>query len=268
MATCDQLREHYEAYAIGALEGPDRAELEAHLARNCPTCTPGVAEARYVVSQLAFSAPDQEPPAALRERIMSVARSEVANAPRAIAYEPGVRKSWIPSWAWAAAAALILFASYSLYQNVKTQGELTAMQQQLEDRLRQQKQLEAQRANYEKAMAILQAQGTHSMQVKPSSENMPMLQAYVHEKMGVVIAANGIPMPAQGHEYQLWMVPKEGKGAPISAGVYMPDAAGQVLTVAPPAPNMADMAAIAVTEEPMGGSTQPTSKPMWVGPLK
>jgi anti-sigma-K factor RskA len=64
------------------------------------------------------------------------------------------------------------------------------------------------------------------------------------------------------------MVPKTGKGAPISAGVYMPDANGGVLTVAPPASNMADIAALAVTEEPMGGSPQPTSKPMWVGALQ
>lgn len=268
MAACDQLREHYEAYAIGALEGADRAELEAHLARNCPACTPGVAQARYIVSQLALAAPDHAPPASLRAKIMEAARAEAASPQRTAPIEPVARRTWIPAWAWAAAAVLILFASYSLYQNVKMQHDVGELNASLENARRARLQLEQQRETYQKAMEILQAQGTHAMPVKPSDEKMPMLQAYVHEKMGVVIAASNVPMPAQGREYQLWMVPKAGKGAPISAGVYMPDSRGSVLAVAPPMADMDDIAALAVTEEPMGGSPQPTSKPMWVGSLQ
>jgi len=43
---------------------------------------------------------------------------------------------------------------------------------------------------------------------------------------------------------------------------------GNVLTVAAPPQNVGEMAALAVTDEPNGGSPQPTSKPMWVGPLE
>ncbi|HET9400521.1 MAG TPA: anti-sigma factor [Candidatus Acidoferrales bacterium] len=262
------MREHYEAYAIGALDGADRAELEAHLARNCPACTAGVAQARYIVSQLALAAPDQAPPASLRAKIMEAARAEAASPQRATRIEPVVRRTWIPTWAWAAAAVLILFAAYSLYQNVKMQRDLNDLNASLDNARRARLQLDQQRATYDKAMAILQAQGTHSMPVKPSDGKMPMLQAYIHEKMGVVIAASNVPMPAQGREYQLWMVPKTGKGAPISAGVYMPDSSGSVLAVAPPMAKMEDIAALAVTEEPMGGSPQPTSRPMWMGSLQ
>ena len=268
MAACEQLREFYEPFAIGALESAERVELEAHLARNCPVCTPGVAQARFVVAQIAFTAPEQDPPAALRSKIMETARAETASSRRATQLRPAARRAWIPAWAWAAAALLILFASYSLYQSVQMQRQVEIVQKQLADAQKQRQSLQQQRANYEKAMVILDAPGTHMMQVKPSDEKMPMLQAYVHEKMGVVIAANNVPMPAQGREYQLWMVPKSGKGAPMSAGVYMPDANGNVLTVAPPAPNMGDIAALAVTEEPMGGSSQPTSTPMWLGALQ
>jgi anti-sigma-K factor RskA len=268
MATCEQLRELYEPFAIGALDAAERAELEAHLARNCPVCTPGVAQARFVVAQLALAAPEQDPPAALRGKIMDIARAEAAGSRRTTRVEMAPRRAWIPAWAWAAAAILILFASYSLYQSVQMQRQVEVVQKQLDDAQREQQRLQQQRANYEKAMAILDAPGTHSMPVKSADEKMPPLQAYIHEKMGVVIAANNVPMPTQGREYQLWMVPKTGKGAPISAGVYMPDANGGVLTVAPPASNMADIASLAVTEEPMGGSPQPTSKPMWVGALQ
>jgi anti-sigma-K factor RskA len=268
MATCEQLRELYEPFAIGALEPDERAELEAHLARNCPVCTPGVAQARFVVAQIAFTAPEQDPPPTLGRKIMDIARAEAAGSRRASQVETSLRRAWIPAWAWAAAAILILFASYSLYQSVQMQRQFEVVQKELNDAQGEQQRLQQQRANYEKAMAILDAPGTHSMPVKSADEKMPPLQAYIHEKMGVVIAANNVPIPAQGREYQLWMVPKTGKGAPISAGVYMPDAKGGVLTVAPPASNMADIAALAVTEEPMGGSAQPTSKPMWVGALQ
>ena len=40
MADCAQLAELYEAYALGALDSPERELLEEHLARNCPQCVP------------------------------------------------------------------------------------------------------------------------------------------------------------------------------------------------------------------------------------
>ena len=70
MTDCAQLREHYDSYALGALEGEERAQLEAHLARGCPTCTAEVERARWLVAQLAYAAPEAEPPASLRRRVL------------------------------------------------------------------------------------------------------------------------------------------------------------------------------------------------------
>ena len=64
---CEQLAPLYEEYALGVLEGEERAELEAHLARACAQCTPGVEKARWVVAQLAQMAPDAQPPAVAEE---------------------------------------------------------------------------------------------------------------------------------------------------------------------------------------------------------
>jgi anti-sigma-K factor RskA len=91
---CEQLREHYDAYALGALEGEERAELDAHLARQCPVCTPEVERARWLVAQLAYLAPEAEPRPALREELLS--RIPPA-APR-----PG---GAIPVWVWVGAVA-------------------------------------------------------------------------------------------------------------------------------------------------------------------
>ena len=41
--TCEELRERYALYAVGALPPEEQGPLEEHLARGCPTCTAGVA---------------------------------------------------------------------------------------------------------------------------------------------------------------------------------------------------------------------------------
>jgi anti-sigma-K factor RskA len=47
---------------------------------------------------------------------------------------------------------------------------------------------------------------------------------------------------------------------------FSPDAKGKVdLMVENPPEVLAETKALAITEEPMGGSSQPTSMPMWVG---
>ena len=50
----------YEAYALGALDAAELAAFEAHLAIGCATCAQGVAEARWLVSQLAYLAPTSQ----------------------------------------------------------------------------------------------------------------------------------------------------------------------------------------------------------------
>jgi len=39
------------------------------------------------------------------------------------------------------------------------------------------------------------------------------------------------------------------------------------MMVMPPGANLNEIAALAISEEPAGGSLQPTSAPVWVGPL-
>src|ERR1700730_9049004 len=130
MASCEQLAELYEAYALGALEGAELAAVEEHLARQCPTCTPGVAQARALVANLSYLAPPAEPPAALRRKLLAAIAAEPGTgggaAPTAGTERGGgsiakgraetPERAWIPAWAWVAAAALILFAGYTTFE--------------------------------------------------------------------------------------------------------------------------------------------------------
>ena len=73
--------------------------------------------------------------------------------------------------------------------------------------------------------------------------------------------AHQVPMPKAGRTYQLWLVTPTAK---ISAGTFAPTPDGEVMMQATYALPKDSLAAVAVTDEPMGGSPEPTTQPFLV----
>ncbi len=121
MKNCDQFRELIEAYALGALDPEDRAALEAHLATGCADCAKAVEEARWLVSQLAYAAPEAAPSDMLKGRLMQTVRAEAQSQAK-----PHVMpaKSAIPFWLWAGVAALLVFSIYSAWNTRRLEDEI------------------------------------------------------------------------------------------------------------------------------------------------
>ncbi len=255
---CEQLAPLYEEYALGVLEGEDRAEVEAHLARACPHCTPGVEKARWVVAQLARMSPEAQPPQSLKRKILDAVKStgnvaEVAKAPAA--------RPAFPVWAWAAAAALAILTGYSIRQMGNQNAQLADLRRQMKIATLQNKALQDELELGRQISSVMMSPDSMPLKLMPKDKNMPMVHAYLHPHMGVALTADQMPAVPAARTLQLWTVPKNGK--PMSVAIFHPDSQGQIAIVAPVNMPMNEIAMLAVTEEPAGGSPQPTTAIAW-----
>lgn len=262
---CEQLAPLYEEYALGTLEGEERAEIEAHLASACPQCTPGVAEARWVVAQLAHAAPDAQPPVALRGKIMDAVKTTADPARTVVPIEqrkPSEQRAMFPAWAWIAAAALALVTAYTIRQMNNQTDQLAQLRKQMKFATMQNQALQNQLDMDRMVASIMLSPDSLQLKLMPKDKNMPMVHAYLHPHMGVAITADQMPSMPSARTLQLWFVPKTGK--PVSAAIFHPDAGGQIALVAPVTIPGNEIAALAITEEPAGGSPQPTTAIAWM----
>ena len=116
---------------------------------------------------------------------------------------------------------------------------------------------------YRRVLEIVSAPGTISVSLGAATS--PELHAYWNEQQGMVLTGQNMPVLGADRAYQLWVIPKTGN--PVDAGVFEPDANGSVLVIRPLGVAPGDASALAITDEPETGSPQPTTQPIWVGPL-
>jgi anti-sigma-K factor RskA len=95
----------------------------------------------------------------------------------------------------------------------------------------------------------------------------PMLQVYWNQRQrAAVVYATGLaPVPA-GRTYCLWIIRN---GTPEAVALFDPDGDGKKLIARVEVPGIpSEISAFAVTEEPDGGSPQPTMTPFLVGAVE
>jgi anti-sigma-K factor RskA len=230
---CDQLREHYELYALGIAEEPERGEIREHLQRGCEVCGAGVKRALETMALVGASASPARPSAQLRRRILASVGVEQRRA------------GWFLVWAMVAALAgmflLLIFVA-------RDRGRYAD---------------EAVRARA--AFAILYGPNTVEASFGGSQPLPPRGTVFVNASQGVLlIASNLLPTPAD-KIYEMWLIPKGAK--PIAAGLFQSKPDGQGMHVRPGALDLAATAAVAVTIEDRAGADQPTTTPLIVAAL-
>lgn len=271
MSATDQFGELLEAYALGALDAPERVALEAHLATNCPDCLAALKEARWLVSQLAYAAPDAAPSDMLRARLMNIVRQEAVAEKGTEKYSVRAKtvplaQPAVPYWMWAPVAALLLVTLYSTWDARRLQQQIGDLHNRAMAELNSREKIEEELAAVRREAAILADPASIKIAMATSQPNASPLQANWNPSLGLVVSGQTIPPPPGDRVLQLWLIPNAPGGKPLPSQTVRPDASGKfVLLVSKPPDLMANTKALAVTEEPAGGSPQPTTTPKWVG---
>ncbi|GAA3507508.1 anti-sigma factor [Streptomyces showdoensis] len=238
------------AYALDALDPAERDDFAAHLPY-CEDCRRDVAEFEATAARLA-AATAQDPPPALKQRTMNAIDAVRQLPPRLPATDPAqapaagparrsaraLRRKAVPLALAASLAAAVSFAGLAAWQYQESQDA----RQQARQTARQ---LDA-------VSAVLAAPDARTVHGLATNGALTTVVSSDRQNKAVFTAA-GLPVPAEGSTYQLWL---DQDGTMRPAGFIRAD--GTV----PLAGDPADATAVGLTLEPAGGSAQPTTQPL------
>jgi Anti-sigma-K factor rskA len=240
-----ELRDHYELFALGLADDPERSEIREHLSRGCEICMSEMRKATELTALVGATAPPAAPTPKLRRRILA-----------STGYEPR-RLVW--NLLAVATAVLACFAAvyFSGRENQYAQ-ESAALREQLRRQT-----IDLTRLN--EAFAILSSPDTTvtSFGTGPAP---PKGKVFVNARQGVLLIASNLPPAPSGKTYEMWVIPKTGQPAP--AGLFQSQPDGSAMHIERGLVDVAAAGAVAVTLESEGGALQPTSTPLIVAPLQ
>ena len=256
------------AYVLGSLDPEERASFEERLASD-PELERDVESYREVVGGLAGVAPVHAPPAALKERILVEARGRTESPPSPAQEPPGEshgRGTTLP-WLLAAAGVVLSLGLGMAYQRMRTDNtslQIAYDQVETDNALL--------RIAYDRVASDLEARDSLlatflgpdvRTATLAATGRPPSARLFWNPTTGsVVMAAFDLPPTAAGRIYQLWGI-VTGLD-PVSFGTFQTGADGTAIFRSP-VPEGIEFELGAVTEEPAGGSPQPTSTPFLVG---
>jgi hypothetical protein len=231
------------AYAAGALDSAEEAEFVEHLT-SCPQCEVEVRELLETTALLGIAAAESAPPSLRGAVLAEVARTRQLPPTVTVLSEHVARRGRRPGrrWAMTAAACLAVFSVGLGAYAWQLQNENSDL-----------------RRHSEQIAAIAAAPDARAVSGHGGGGTAQVIMSRSANQMELVTA--GLTALPSGRTYQIWLI---GPNGPKSAGTF-----NQGYTR--PATEMftgpGEATALALTEEPSGGSSQPTSKPFLVMPL-
>lgn len=257
------------AYALGALEGEELRAFEERLEDDADLRALVDEYRAATAAALAGQLPARTPRPDLRERVLRRARSE---RPPAVPEESGARagggsppignvKRGAGALPWALLAASLAALTWVGVRNGALQGEVDTLSEQLAEVRTSLRGAETELARVDSLAEVLA--GPNVRFATLSGETAPALRlVWNPDRRALLLAASELPAPAEGRTYQLWGI--RGTDAPVSLGTFATGPDGRALVTLTPGVEP-DFDLSAVTDEPAGGSPQPTTQPFLVG---
>lgn len=213
-------------YALDLLSAEEKAAFEREFSTNAELAT-FTRELRDAAGAIALSALQTQPPAALRDRVMTELRAQapVTTTGKVITPPAFAFRTWIP---WAIAAALLVFCGVLARERIKLQERL---------------------AHERAVQPVLVA-------LAPSADGPAKARAVVawnpQQQVGTIKVAN-LPAAGRAKDYQLWAVDAAHKD-PISAGILHVDENGVGQIQFKPSQPAHQVKAFAISLEREGGA--------------
>lgn len=246
--------EQAEIYALGALDGKELTEFEAHLASGCRLCEDHLRATRETLTALPRSLTPLDPPAAVKARLF---QQLGAGTKEAVPARRQLRWAW-----WGVGASAFIAAGLLLVLS----WNFTATRKQLRDLKAEISALEIQVAQREELIRFLsdpQVRVVNLAGLPPGSGARGKLLWNPLSRTGLLLATDLSPVPTD-KIYELWGI----AGAePVPAGVFRVDQRGLALFRLPTLPKSKSFDKFAVTLEPAGGVPQPTGTMVLIGSL-
>jgi len=234
------------AYALDAVDGPEREAFEHHL-RRCRTCDNEVRGLSETATSLAMAVAEA-PPAALRARVMSatamtrqlppVPAPDTARQPRR---PRSVATPWFPRLATGLAVACLVIAVVFGVIGISAQHRLNAAQAQ------------------NRAVAAVLAAPDARLASDRVSHGGTATVVVSRAENTMIVTTSGLPALPSSKVYQLWLI---GTSQTRSAGLLPASAAGRTSPVVAAGRRAGDK--FGMTVEPAGGTSQPTTTPILV----
>jgi anti-sigma-K factor RskA len=258
-------------YALGALPATEARELAAHIA-DCAECAAEYAALRGPADLIGYAAetpqyaPNELQSARMKSNLMRSVRGASSTPARTAVADvssTSAERRRAPWLAYLAAAACLAVAFLSTFQlsNVRAQHEKDVEQVAL---LHAELDRQEHVANDARGRLAL-AQTLVADLVSPGAERYQVQRGLVARSNGrIIIALQHLPALPKGKVYQAWTL-RRGAKAVAPSITFTPDASGLAIIELPE--SAADLAAVAMSVEPVGGSKAPTSTPAFVRPL-
>jgi anti-sigma-K factor RskA len=232
----DDYKEMIPARALSALDAAEERALNEHL-ENCSECRQELEQWQATAAALSLMPEPAEPSPEVRQRILSEVRKDLSSTPEVIPFRSTTRNIWSSFGTLGAIAAVVLFAALAIGLAV-----LWRQNQRL--------------AREREFVELVNTPGARVTELRGIDPGLSATAKLAYDRNGrAILMASKLPSVPQGKAYQLWFI--VGNNPPMPGNTFVPDSGGSAVLRAEIPPEAIDV--FAVTVEPAGGSSAPTS---------